>query len=74
MQKEHEVNWDQETEDAIDRYISSLVVIANLWFEKSVLCGCLNCRRKADAKEKDKNDAIYWAFADYDEYEEDIEI
>lgn len=56
--------WGQAVEDAIDEYITNLVIIAQAWADKANLCGCASCRRKADAKEYDKNDAIYHFFAD----------
>lgn len=66
--KEHiGVDWDKAVEDAIDADLTRLVVIAQKWKEKAGRCGCLNCRKKAEAYEDEKTEAIYWWFADWQE-------
>lgn len=58
--------WGQGIENAIDADTTRLVMEALKAKDKADICGCPQCKKKADLKEEDKNDAIYHWFADGD--------
>lgn len=66
-ERAHVIDWDQAVEDAIDRDLTRLVLLAEVWQRHAALCGCSSCKRKAAHYEEEKNDGIYHWFADWEE-------